>query len=124
MISTATLSKLSKVVGPDRLKTDPVSLAAHSFDGYVAEGFPGAVVFPKTTAEVSQIMAIASDGKIPVTARGSGTNLSGGAIPVQSGLVLCLTQMNQIIEISTADRYAIVQPGVVNGDLQHALCIR
>jgi glycolate oxidase len=121
MISTATLTKLSKVVGPDRLKTDPVSLAAHSFDGYVAEGMPSAVVFPKTTAEVAHIMAIASDGKIPITARGSGTNLSGGAIPVQSGIVLCLTQMNQIIEISTADRYAIVQPGVVNADLQHAL---
>jgi glycolate oxidase len=121
MITAATLSQLRKVLDPDRIKTDPVSLAAHSFDGYVVEGLPEAVVFPITTAEVARLLAIASSEKIPVTARGAGTNLSGGAIPLKGGLVLCLAQMNKIIEISPADRYAVVQPGVVNADLQQAL---
>lgn len=121
MISNTTVSKLRKVMDPGRIKTDPVSLSAHSFDGYVVEGMPDAVVFPTKTEEVSKIMEIASTDKIPVTARGAGTNLSGGSIPLKGGLVLCLTQMNKIIEISPADRYAIVQPGVVNADLQQAL---
>lgn len=121
MIPATTLSQMRKMIDPSRIKTDPVSLAAHSFDGYVVEGLPEAVVFPTTTEEVAKLLVIASSKKIPVTARGAGTNLSGGAIPLKGGIVLCLAQMNKIVEISPADRYAIVQPGVVNADLQQAL---
>ena len=121
MISNTTLSKLRKVLDAGRLKTDAISRSAHSFDGYVVEGVPDAVVFPTKTEEVSKIMEIASMDRVPVTARGAGTNLSGGSIPLKGGLVLCLTQMNKIVEISPADRYAIVEPGVVNADLQQAL---
>jgi glycolate oxidase len=63
-------------------------------------------------------MGVAYQENIPVTCRGAGTNISGGSIPVKQGIVLCLTKMNKIIEINTRDRYAIVQPGVVNYDLQ------
>ena len=121
MIPHTTLSKLREVLDPSRFKIDPISRAAHSFDGYVIEGLPDAVAFPTKALEVSKILEIASMDGVPVTPRGAGTNLSGGSIPLKGGLVLCLTQMNKIIEISAADRYAIVEPGVVNADLQQAL---
>jgi glycolate oxidase len=121
MISSRTKIALQNIVGPDRFRDDPVSLSAYSYDAYIEENVADAVVFPKTTAEVSAVMKLASDEKLPVTTRGAGTNLSGGSIPVKKGLVLCLTQMNRIFKVVPEDRYAVVQPGVINGDLQKEL---
>lgn len=109
------------IVGPDRFKDDPVTIAAHSYDSYFKEALADGVVFPKTTAEAAAVMNIAHQEKLPVTTRGAGTGLSGGSIPVKKGMVLCLTQMDRIVEIATENRYAVVQPGVINGDLQKAL---
>lgn len=121
MLSPKIKTALIEIVGADRCKDDPATIAAHSYDSYIEEASAWAIVFPKTTAEVSAIMQVASTEKLPVTARGAGTNLSGGSIPVQGGIVLCLTKMNQIIHIAPEDRYAVVQPGVINGALQKAL---
>lgn len=121
MLSSKIKKALRDIVGKDRFKDDPVTIAAHSYDSYIEEAVAEAVVFPKTTQEVSAVMKVASEEKLPVTTRGAGTNLSGGSIPLQKGLVLCLTQMNKIVEIAPEDRYAIVQPGVINGDLQKEL---
>jgi glycolate oxidase len=79
------------------------------------------VIFPETTEEVSQILALASAHQLPVTARGAGTSVCGAPIPARHGLVICFSQMDRIIEINTKDRYIIVEPGVVNADLQAAL---
>ena len=121
MLSPNISSVLRNIVGPDRFKDDPTSLAAHSYDGYIEEAIPSAVVFPKTTEEVSAIMQVASAEKLPVTTRGAGTNLSGCSIPVNKGIALCLSQMNEIIKIAPEDHYVVVQPGVINGHLQTAL---
>jgi len=120
-LSSKIKNALIDIVGTDRFKDDPAVIAAHSYDSYIEEASPSAVVFPKTTAEVSKIMTLASAEKFPVTARGAGTNLSGGSIALNHGVVLCLTQMNQIVDIAPEDRYAVVQPGVINGNLQKAL---
>jgi len=114
-------AELKKIVTPDRFRDDPETLASYSYDGFNVRATPEIVLFPVTTDEISQTMKIANHEKIPVTVRGAGTNLSGGSVPHQKGIVLCLTKMNKILEIKTRDRYAIVQPGVVNGDLQQAL---
>lgn len=121
MLSSKIKDALISLVGPDRFKDDPVAIAAHSYDSYIEEASPCAVVFPKTTNEVSEIMKVASAAKLPVTARGAGTNLSGGSIALNNGLALCLSQMNQIVQIAPEDRYVVVQPGVINGKLQKAI---
>ena len=109
------------IVGPDHYLDQPETLTCYAYDSFLEESMPEAVIFPKTTEEVSKIMALASTQKLPVTARGAGTSVCGAPVPVQHGLVICFSKMDQIIEINTKDRYAIVQPGVVNADLQAAL---
>ena len=79
------------------------------------------MIFPTTTEEAAAIVKLAAKYKVPITASGAGTSVCGAPVPVRHGIVLSFTKMKAIIEINTRDRYAIVQPGVINGDLQKAL---
>lgn len=108
-------------VGKDRALDRVEELSCYSYDAFVAESMPDLVVFPKTTEEVSAVMKAASRHRVPVTGRGAGTSICGAPVPVKHGVVACFSKMDAILEVNTRDRYAIVQPGVVNGDLQRAL---
>jgi glycolate oxidase len=121
MLSSKVLKRLEEILGQERVKSAPEDLLAYSYDGYLQESLPGAVVFPRTTEEVSAVMKLASAEKVPVTPRGAGTNLSGGSIPVPEGIVVCLTRMNRILEIDERNRLAVAEAGVINGDLQKAV---
>jgi glycolate oxidase len=121
MVSELIRSEIEAVVGAQGIQSHREATLSYAYDAYVEESEPDAVVFPQTSQAVSAIMAIAHRERIPVTARGAGTSLSGGAIPARKGLVLSFTKMNQILRINTRDRYVIVQPGVVNAELQAAL---
>ncbi len=121
MLSPALKTELTKIVAKDRYLDRPEELACYSYDSSLDIALPDAVLFPVNTQEVSDILKIASKHKVPVTARGAGTSVCGAPIPVQNGIVLCFSKMNKIIEVNTRDRYAIVEPGVINGDLQKAL---
>jgi len=121
MINKVVKKQLLDVVGSSNYKDDIETIIAHSYDAYVVEASPDAVIFPISADEVSQIVSLASANDIAITPRGAGTNLSGGTIPFKGGIVLSFTRMNKIVEINTPDRYAIVQPGVINGDLQKVL---
>ena len=114
-------NELCAIVGPERFYDNPEELLAASYDAYIEEALPEAVIFPQSTGEIAAVLKVANCEGIPVTGRGAGTCLSGGAFPARGGLVLNFTRMNRILEISTQDRYAVVQPGVVNMDLQKAL---
>jgi glycolate oxidase len=121
MLDIQVKNQLIKIVGPDRYLDRLEEITCYSYDAFVVEAFPDAVIFPETTAEVSELLKIASRYKIPVTGRGAGTGLCGASIPIRQGIVLCLSKMDNIIEVNTRDRYIIVQPGVVNADVQKAL---
>jgi glycolate oxidase len=82
---------------------------------------PDCVVLPRTTRQVSQILELANSKEIPVTARGGGTNVSGGSIPVKGGIVLCTTKMNSILKINQATLVAEAEAGVVLQDFNLAL---
>ncbi len=112
---------LTALLAPDRVLDRPEELAAHSYDAFLEEAMPELVLFPLNTREVSAIMKIAHANRIPVTARGAGTSVCGAPIPLEGGMVVCFSKMDQILEINTRDRYAVVQPGVVNAQLQKAL---
>ncbi len=112
---------LKNIVGSERLLDQPEELASFSYDAYHEEGMPDLVIFPETCDEVSKIMKVCAISNIPVTARGAGTSICGASIPAKNGVVLCFSKMNRIVEINTKDRYIIVEPGVVNMDIQKAL---
>jgi glycolate oxidase len=81
---------------------------------------PEVVVRPRTTAEVSAVMRVATEHRVPVTPRAGGTGLSGGALPVRGGIVLSIDRMNAILEIDRENLVAVVEPGVVTQKLQEA----
>ena len=118
MLTEKIKKSLKDIVGEKGFIDAPEDLAAYSYDAFVKEAMPELVLLPESTAAVAAIMTIADQEGIPVTARGAGTNISGASIPANKGIVLSLTRMDKILEVSTPNRYCIVQPGVVNGDLQ------
>ncbi len=119
-MDTRVVAELAACVGSENVLTSPQDLICYGFDATGLTGRPSAVVLPRATAEVSRIMKIAYRERIPVTPRGAGTGLAGGAVPVQGGVVLSLARMTRIVETSTRDRLAVVEPGVITADLARA----
>ena len=114
MLENEHISKLRSILGKENVLTAKEDLNAYSYDGTTSWArMPDVVVLPTTTEQVSKIMKLANENRIPVTARGGGTNLSGGSVPINGGIVLCTTRMNKVLEISKANLTAIVEPGVV-----------
>ena len=115
------LAELREAVGPERMSTTPEDLSAYAYDGTWAEGHPAVVVHPQTTEHVAAVLRIADARRIPVAPRGAATGMAGGSVPGEGSICLNLAQMNRILEISTADTLAVVQPGVITFDLQKAV---
>jgi glycolate oxidase len=113
MVAADLEARLRDVVGRDHVRTDEGALVTFSTDATPLErGHPDAVVFPATAHEVAGVLRLAGERGVAVVPRGSGTNLSGGTIPHRGGIVLVLTRMNRVKEISTADLVAVCEPGV------------
>ena len=109
---------LKENVGAEYVLTSDMDLALYSYDASLEKGMPDVVVMPGSTEEVSRIMALAHREKVPVLGRGSGTNLTGGTIPVKGGIVVHFSRMNHILEIDIPNRTVTVEPGVITLDLQ------
>ena len=112
------LSKLASIVGEDNLLTDPEALEPYSHDE-VAELHhpPEAVARAASSDEVARILSLAQSEGFPVTPRGAGQGLSGGAVPVYGGLVLSLERMNRVLEIDGENLMVTAEPGVITGNL-------
>jgi len=121
LIAKSIIKDLTRIVGKENILADLKDLLAYSYDATMRQEMPDVIVFPRSTEQVSAIMKLAHREKIPVVPRGAGTNLSGGTIPLKGGIILETSRMNRILEINTANRRAVVEPGVVNLDLQNAL---
>ncbi len=119
MIDAKHIKNLTAIVGEDDIKTDKIHLRAYSYDATKEHYYPDAVVFPQNEEEVSKILKYCNDNKIAVIPRGAGSGFTGGALPVNGGIVLAVEKyMNKIIEIDEKDMVAVVQPGVINAKLQ------
>ena len=116
------LSGLVRVLPPRCLVTNPDIVVSYSHDEaeFAPCAVPAAVARPRETAEVAVLVAYCAAHRIPVVARGAGTGLSGGANAVPGCVVVSFEAMNQIVKIDTAERLAVVQPGVVNEELRRA----
>jgi glycolate oxidase len=114
--------QFKRIVGPANVLTAVPDLATYECDGFtVAKVRPDVVVFPTTTAHVVEIVKLCNALDCPFIARGAGTSLAGGCVPVGGGVIIALTKMKSIHEINVRDRYAVVDPGVVNVWLTNAL---
>jgi glycolate oxidase len=118
MIEPRLVEELKEIVGDENVLTTPEELLCYSYDGTVLQHPPHIVLLPRTTTEVSATVKVAQREKMPLVPRGAGTNLAGGTIPIRGGIVLSLTRMTDILEIDTVNMVAVVQPGVVTGQLQ------
>jgi len=116
-----TVSELSRIVGEENVFSDPVECIANSRDASVHVGIPDVVVYTQTTEQISAIMRLANQERIPVTVQGSGTSLTGASLPVAGGILLDVHRMNKILEINKGNFYARVEPGVICNDLNIAL---
>ena len=121
MADASLVRALEDIVGPENVSADPVELLCYARDASESFGLPDVVVWPRTTEEVSAILRLANERKVPVTPRGAGTCLSGGPVPVRGGILMILTRMNRILEVDVEDMLVLVEPGVVWADLNRAL---
>lgn len=117
-VTTALLGRLAGAVGAAHVRADAGSLERYGQDETEDLLYrPEAVVCPGSTAEVSAVLALASEAGVPVTPRGAGSGLSGGALPVFGGLVLSLERMDRVLELDVDNRMVVVQPGVLTGEI-------
>jgi glycolate oxidase len=117
----AVIKRLKKIVGADSVLEHEEDLMLYEYDGGFSRGTPRAVVFPRTTEQVSQVMRLAGESGVPIVPRGAGTGLSGGSIARSGGIVLGFSRMNRILELDLENQRAVVEPGVVNQDLSNAV---
>ncbi len=116
------LERLRHIVGDDGVLHNPEELLVYECDGYVVEKkCPDVVVFPLTTEHVVAIVKLCNELDVPFVPRGAGTSLAGGCLPVGGGVMISLTRMKQILEVNLRDRYAVVEPGLVNLHLTNHL---
>jgi glycolate oxidase len=123
-VTEAVIDELVRIVGERFVITDKEKMEPYSHDEVAEKEYscmPEVVVRPRTAEEISGIVKLANREKIPVTPRGAGSGLSGGAVPVCGGIVLLMDRMNDILEIDEANMMAVVEPGVVTNDINEAI---
>jgi glycolate oxidase len=109
------IDRLRAIVGAGSLLASPSDLLVYECDGFTIEkNKPDVVVFPTTTEQIVAIVTACNELNVPFLPRGAGTSLAGGCLPVGGGVMITLTRMKRILEVNTRDRYAVVEPGVVN----------
>jgi len=121
LIKQGFIKELAKIVGQENALSAKRDLLAYSYDATQEQVMPEVIVFPNNAAEISMVVKAAHRELIPVVPRGAGTGISGGTVPLKGGIVLELSRLNRILAMDTADRRAVVEPGVVNLELQNAL---
>ena len=114
-MDTTFLTELGRIVGPDGLVRDPGELLTYHSDGLVRlREQPAVAVLPDTVDQVQQVVRLCHRSKVPFVARGSGTGLSGGALPHPDGVLIVMTRLNRVLDIDIPNQQITVEPGVLN----------
>jgi glycolate oxidase len=117
---SSVVKRLRAIVGRDAVLDRPEDLMLYEYDGGLARATPRAVVFPRGTQQVVDIVKLAREAQVPIVPRGAGTGLSGGSIARTGGIILGFARMNRILEVDLENQRAVVEPGVVNLELSNA----
>ena len=115
------IKEFGAIVGPEHLLTTPEERWGYAYDATDQAHMPDLVVFPGSAAEVAAMVRLANEHRFPVVPRGAGTGRSGGSVPIEGGVVVVLTRLNRILEISRPDLVAVVEPGVILSRLKQAV---
>ena len=116
------LAQLETIVGADSIVRDRAELATYESDGLVKlRSKPGVVVLPGTADEVQRVVRLCHEHDVPFVARGHGTGLSGGALPLPAGVLIVMTRLNRILDIDIPNQRITVEPGVMNLDVTKAV---
>jgi glycolate oxidase len=119
---TPLVRDLRKLLGPKNVLSAPSELAVYDCDAFTIQNRrPDVVVFPRSTRQVAELVKLSSRHAVPVVARGAGTGLVGGCLPIGGGVVVMLTRMSRIVQIDLRNRLAVVEAGVRNIDLTRRL---
>ncbi len=118
VLSKSIQKQFQKALGIEACLFDPGLMPAYSGDNSKRTTLPSAVFFPRNEEDVMHVVAICREHQIPITARGLGSGTPGGAVPLQHGVVVVFTRMNQVLEFSATDRTITVQSGITNGQVQ------
>jgi glycolate oxidase len=118
MMDKNIIAQLGKITGKDGMLSTPEDLAVYGYDGTFEDHRPDVVVLPRTTEQVSQVVALAARERLPLVTRGMGSGLAAASVPFSGGIALTMTRMNRILEIDTVNATAHVEAGVVTADLQ------
>ncbi len=120
-LSNALLTRLREMFADDALAVGEAERIAYSYDNSRRHALPDAVVFPTEHGQVEALVQACRAHAVPLVARGRGSNTTGATVPVHGGVVVSFERMNRIVRIDPDNRLAVVEPGVLNGDLQAAL---
>ena len=121
MIKSSVVKKIREIVGAENVLDSQESRIAYSYDATAARSqLPEAAVRPSTAGQISEIVKIANEEGFAVVPRGSGTGLSGGALPVENSIVLLMNHWNRILEIDQENLTALVEPGVITAQLHQS----
>lgn len=115
------VTQLQHIVGKDGVLYTPEDLAVYSYDGTFEEHRPDVVVLPHTTQQISQVVMLAGNERIPVVTRGMGSGLTAASVPFSGGITLCMTRMNRLLEFDEHNATVHVEAGIVTADLQAAV---
>ena len=118
MLGEATVERLVRIVGKDSVLDSPEELVVYGYDGTFEEHQPDVVVLPRTTEQVSEVMALAVSERIPVVTRGMASGLAAASVPFSGGIALAMTRMKRLLEIDEQNAIAHVEAGIVTADLQ------
>ncbi|MDF1876597.1 FAD-binding protein [Sulfurimonas sp. SAG-AH-194-L11] len=122
MIDEKHLKHFTSIVGDENIYSDKAHLIAYSYDATRTKFEPDAVIFPRNEDDISKILKYCNEKRIVIVPRGAGSGFTGGALPSSGGIVLGFEKhMNKILEIDMKNMVAIVQPGLINMDLQRAV---
>ena len=114
-------AQLDALLGPEGWRRDEAARRAHGQDDSRQWAMPGAVAIPQNREQVAALMRACRAHRVPIVARGAGTGTAAAAVPFGGGVVVSFARMNRIIDIRPQDRCVVVEPGLINGDLQQAL---
>jgi glycolate oxidase len=120
-MNTSLRKALEGILGKENFLTSLPERSCYSYDASGQTFLPDAVGLPQSTAQVAAILALAQQERFPVIPRGAGSGTTGGALAVAGGLILAFTRMNRILEIDTENMLAVVEPGLITGELQAAV---
>lgn len=120
-MDTKLIHRIIDAAGEENCLLSPEDRACYAYDAGLIKDIPDIVVLPESSRQVSELIKICNDSQIPVYPRGAGSGTAGASVPLSPGLVISMSRFNRIVSVSAHDLQAVVEPGVVTGDLQRAV---